>query len=123
MTAPMDEQALRFGLKVRPKPLVGIKDTVGEWQLGTLGIAKTDPSFRSGWSFSLTPTAHFAKQWSDIDDRRGWAVTFRSGGVNGDFVAGWVPPEREAEADQWIAFLNAEIAARLAEKAARPTAT
>jgi hypothetical protein len=32
-----------------------------------------------------------------------------------EYTAGWVPPEREAELDGWIAFLNAEIAKRIEE--------
>ena len=52
-------------------------------------------------------------KWFDLDGRNGWAVIFHAGGDPADYFAGWVPAERAAEADQWITFLNQEIAARL----------
>jgi hypothetical protein len=46
------------------------------------------------------------------DGQSGWAVVFHTSGDPDRYLAGWVPREREAEADKWIEFLNAEIANR-----------
>jgi hypothetical protein len=111
----LDENTLRVDLRILDTPLVGLKDTAGEWKLGTRSFSKTEPYYRIGWGFGYGKGAHLYKQWFDFEDgKRGWAIVFVSDGANGSIFVGWVPPEREAEADQWITFLNAHIAERLA---------
>ncbi len=51
------------------------------------------------------------------DDDNITRLNFINSGRRAEFIAGWVPPEDEAKADEWIAFLNAEIQARVREEA------
>jgi hypothetical protein len=66
------------------------------------------------------PEPRFYKQFFDVDGTRGFAAIFRavdpppSPTYSAEYFVGWVPPEREGELDIWIAFLNKEIANRLA---------
>ena len=119
MSERLTDQDLRTELGMHSTPLEGIKDTDHEWFLGLLSISKHYPLFRSGYGHPLRPESAFRKQWFDIDGRRGWAVTFHTSGDPSDYFAGWVPPERELDADEWIFFLNAEIRQRLSDEDAQ----
>ena len=35
-------------------PLTDIRETIGEWQIGTFGISRLRPTFRSGYGGKLT---------------------------------------------------------------------
>lgn len=102
-------------------PLLRIGETDTEWKLGTFSLDKYQPIFRIGYGGGLTSESRFRKQWFDISEKNvsGWAAIFRSFdiGRKGDgpeeFFVGWVPPEREADIDVWISFLNEEVAKRL----------
>jgi hypothetical protein len=70
------------------------------------------------------------KRWFDFPDlgKKGWAIILRVWDADSnptypgvyEKFPGWVPPEREEEADQWITFLNAEIRARIRESGREP---
>lgn len=93
------------------------------WRIGgSVGISKNYAGCKAGWHTDLLAESRFFKQWFDFPDINacGWAIIFRhlepkpGPGPHSEYFAGWVPPEREADADRWIAFLNSEIQARLA---------
>jgi hypothetical protein len=84
------------------------------WRLGVVHVSKKHPHYAAGYSHPLDPTSSFRAQPFDLDGRRGVALVFATAGDPGEYFAGWVPPEREAEAKAWVATLNAEIQQRLA---------
>lgn len=92
-----------------------INDAEMEWFLGTFSIHKRLPQYRVGYSFDLAPESRLFRRWFDLPDAeiRGWAIIFRGRTADDEILIGWVPPEREAVADRWISFLNAEIQHRL----------
>lgn len=108
----------------RPAPLEELHENDGYVGLGTLEISKHRAGYSDGFGHSLRPESRFYKRWFDLGDDgiKGWAIIFRifdpadEGAKLYEKFPGWVPPEREAEADQWIERLNAEIQARLANK-------
>lgn len=96
------------------------------WEFGRLGIVKGFPQFEeSDLPVALMPGASFRKIPFDFpeDNLRGFAavLTYKPGAADyvPEALAGWVPPEREQELDEWIAFLNRDIEAGLAAEAAR----
>ena len=116
---PYPDADIRAALYIENTPLAGIEETEHEWWLNAWSLNKKYASFRSGHSHPLRPEAHFYKQFFDVDGRQGFAAIFRavdpppSPTYSGQYFVGWVPPEREAELDGWVSFLNAEIAKRL----------
>jgi hypothetical protein len=94
-----------------------LKEDDSAFRLRTFSIAKHQPTYSNGWTFHLRPTSRFYKRWFDLPDIgvRGWAIVFRIHDPE-EIMAGWVTPEREHDADQWIAVLNAEIRDRLQGK-------
>ena len=116
----LPEAELKTALSLNGSPLVGIQETAHEWLLGTISIGKQHASWRAGYSHPLKSGSRFYKQWFDLDNDRGWAVVFRPEEPPhpdvGDYFVGWVPAGRDADADDWIQFLNAEISSRLASK-------
>jgi hypothetical protein len=126
-----DDNELRETIQLlRETPLSGLSESEHEWHLETFSISKVRPSYRIGWSFALQPESRLYKRWFDLSDlgKNGWAIIFRvwDASSNPNYPGvyekfpGWVPPEREKEADQWITFLNAEIRARLLESGQIP---
>lgn len=113
----------------RRDPLEGLHENGSEWGLGTFGILKHGAGYSDGWGHSLRPESRFYKRWFEFPDldKRGWAIIFRIFDPVGEpahqyeSFPGWVPADRAAEADEWIAFLNARIAERLSASAAQPT--
>lgn len=111
-------------------PIEGFKEYPDEWFLGFVGISKTRPEHRHGFGGHLFPESRFYKRWFDLPDlgRKGWLIIFRIWDRHSnpqhpglyETFPGWVPPEREQEADHWIAFLNQEIRARLRESGQTP---
>ena len=122
-------EEIRVFLGIFSDPLQRIDETNTEWWLGAFSLDKYRPTFRVGFGGGLTSTSRFRKQWFAFSDKgvSGWAVIFRSfdHGLNGDgpeeFFIGWVPPEREADADLWLTFLNNEVAERLRSEPSRGT--
>lgn len=112
MSDRMTDDELRIDLGLNASPLTGVTDTDQEWWIGPLSLSKHYPGFRVGWGHPLPLGAKFVKQWFDLDGHRGCAVLFVSMGTPPLYFTGWVPPEREGDADKWIAFLNDEIAKR-----------
>lgn len=124
MTIAVTDDVIRMFVtspKCREPVVLGEND--GAWYLGTLSISKHRPGYSDGWGHDLRPDSRFYKRWFDFPDlgKRGWAIIFRVFEPTGDvaqkyeYFPGWV--EREAEADEWIAFLNDQIQARLREAA------
>lgn len=120
------DERLRLGLWMLSTPIDGISDDEESWSLDHLfQISKRKPEFRTGYVSDLAPESRLYKRWFDFPDLgiKGWAIIFRrwDPGSNPRYPSGaesfrgWVPPEREKEADHWIAFLNLEIRARLRE--------
>jgi hypothetical protein len=107
----------------RRHAIAQLKENDDAWMLGTFGIKKHSAGYTDGWGHSLRPESRFYKRWFEFPEigARGWAIIFRIFDPVGESedrcesFPGWVPPDREAEADRWIEFLNAEIAARLRE--------
>src|SRR5689334_3717585 len=101
-------------------PLNDLEETSDAWHLFTFSILKHQPSFNNGWTWALRPESRFYKRWFDFPEMgmRGWAIIFRIFDPVGEpdqvyeHFPGWVPQERESDADRWIDFLNAEIRAR-----------
>lgn len=126
-----DDKKLRASLSiVRATPIGGFDEDADKWWLDAFGIAKHEPRYDIGYSFALWPESRMYKRWFDFPDlgKKGWAIILRvwdagsndrNPGVYEKFP-GWAPPEREKEADHWIAFLNQEIRARLRESGQTP---
>jgi len=104
--------------------LAGIKETESKWMLGPMSVSKRKAQGGTSWESAFDSTTAFRKDWFEFPDidKRGWAIIFRNythrdrlGELPIEYVAGWVPPDRAARADEWIAFMNGEIQKRLAE--------
>ncbi len=126
-----DDDQLRKTLQVlRDSPLTGFSEDPEVWHLETFGIFKRQCAFNIGWTFGLWPESRLYKRWFDFPDlgKKGWAIIFRVWDADSnpkypgvyEKFPGWVPPEREEEADQWITFLNAEIQDRIRESGREP---
>jgi len=106
------------------RPLLGIQENEDHrWFDGNPRFEKRSPTYGVGWWFHMDERARFLKRWFDFPDlgKRGWAIIFQDfppPGPDCEWFLGWVPPEREAEADGWIAFMNAETQRLLREDAA-----
>jgi len=127
MSEPMTEMRIRTWV-ILDQPLERIEEAETVWRLGHCQVSKLTDSGGSGWTPRFGEEACFRREWFDFPDlgRRGWAIILlvtmsREGEdrVPVEQIAGWVPPEREAQADQWIAFLNLQIVKRLAERKGR----
>ncbi|MBP6842766.1 MAG: hypothetical protein KA201_03455 [Kofleriaceae bacterium] len=126
-----DDKKLRASISiVRAAPIGGFSEDAQKWILDGFGVFKSEPSYDIGYSFALWPESRMYKRWFDFPDlgKKGWAIILRvwdagsnerNPGVYEKFP-GWVPPEREQEADLWIAFFNQEIRARLREAGQTP---
>lgn len=112
MSQTLTESEMRTSLELSPTPLARITEDEQEWQIGPLSLSKHHAHFRAGFGHALPKGAEFSKQQFNVGGHSGWAIVFRSMGTPPLYFAGWVPPERETEADQWIGFLNDEIARR-----------
>ncbi|MGE0401922.1 MAG: hypothetical protein AB7T06_34785 [Kofleriaceae bacterium] len=101
-------------------PLDSLRETVGEWQLGTFGLSRRSPTFRKGYSGKLTDASRFRKQvfGPTAHGRSGVALIFRHFDSSpqqdhpSEYLVGWVPREREAQLDQWMDFMSAELLKR-----------
>lgn len=124
------DEKLRLALWMISSPIDGLSEDEDGWHLALLEIHKRKPEYRTGYVCNLRPEARLYRRWFDFPDleKRGWAIIFRGWDRDSDpqhpgayeTYRGWVPPEREKEADHWIAFLNQEIRARLRESGQTP---
>lgn len=122
----LDDEAVRArAVSDRGHPLTELRESETQWHLFTFSILKRDAAWNNGFSFGLLPGAHLYKRWFDAPDQgiNGWAIIFRIAepgqfpeGELHERMAGWVPPEREADADRWIAFLNERIREHLTSR-------
>jgi hypothetical protein len=109
--------------------LEGLTEDEHTWGYGgPVRIRKTRPYFDIGRQiFPLHPGTHFYKRAFTTPDPkdasrevRGVSLWFekypRDPPVMGESITlcGWVPMDREAQLDEWIAFLNGKITERLA---------
>jgi hypothetical protein len=94
----------------RSEPLTELAFSDGWWRFRTFSVATFRPVYSNGWTFSLKPESRFYKRWFDFPELglRGWAIIFDPGWTD-ELFPGWVPPEREHDADRWIEFLNALV--------------
>ena len=119
------EDKLRFLLKLGGQRLYSIDDEVDRVELKTLSVSKLRPEFMTEdrW-LPLRRESRVYKRWFAFSDAspvppQGWAIIFRMFDPVGTPTApfehfiGWVPPEDEAEADQWVQRMNATIQERL----------
>lgn len=127
-----DDKQLRTSIAiVHASPIDGFDEDEQKWWLNSFSIFKREPSYGAGYTFTLWPESRMYKRWFDFPDvgKKGWAIILRVWDVGSndrhpgllyEKFPGWVPPEREKEADHWIAFLNQEIRARLIESGQTP---
>lgn len=122
MTAVTDDVMKSLMRTLMTRPTAGIRDTGDSWGLDVgPRINKRRATFTDGFGYDLHPKSHFYKRWFDFPEtnKRGWAVIFQVAPPGekwarmSEYFAAWVPPEREADADRWIEFLNGEIRKRL----------
>ena len=111
-------------------PIGGLVDRGDTWFVGFAGVYKDRPEYKHGFGGTLFPESRFYKRWFDYADlgKKGWLIIFRIWDRDSnpkhpglyEVLPGWVPPEREREADHWITFMNQEIRARLRESGQTP---
>jgi hypothetical protein len=107
-------------------PIDDLEENATGWSLGIISLSKAHPVFSYGFSGSLNHDSRFRKQsFTFASGAAAVALIFRRSdhaGKDGnaeEWFCGWVPPEREPEADRWIKFLNNELRWRLVEKRER----
>jgi hypothetical protein len=121
MSAEYTDEQLRM-VAFESSPLVDIAESEAMFTLGSVSISRIDARFSVGFRSALHHDSRFRKQrFVFSSGRRACAVIFRrwergEQGEPDEFLCGWVPEDREAEADQWIKFLNTELRWRLVEK-------
>jgi hypothetical protein len=123
MNGEYTDREVKVALETHRSPLSGIEELGSEWRLGSLTVDKKRAAWRMGWGGNLTAASRLHKLAFHFPEtnQTGHAVIFRSfdkgdSGLPEEFFVGWVPAERESDADGWITFLNREIKDRLAGK-------
>jgi len=115
----LTDEELRMELDFNRNPLEQIKESPAEWQLGTWSLAKGHRTWRVGYGHELVPGAVVRTLPFDLDGKRGVGLLFESHIVEPRWIfIGWVPSNRASDAEDWVKFLNSEIANRLADKPA-----
>lgn len=127
MIKAMTDEVLRTLLGgSRSQPLGELEESSdGWWHLFTFAISKSRAVYSDGWTHPLRPESRLYKRWFEFPDigMRGWAIIFRIFDPTGEpeqmyeTFPGWVPPDREKDADRWIEFLNAQIRDRISTSA------
>lgn len=124
-----DEKNLREAVRIAPV-LNGIEETEVDgfgpsWSFGRICLAKDYPAYEIHDHLTdLMPESAFRKIPFEFpaENLRGILVTLpykRTGDATYEVMAGQVPIEQEYQLDEWLTFLNAEIRAAHAAKAAR----
>jgi len=120
----MTLERIHWWVEHEPTPISGLREDDDYRYFGRgPGFHKRWPHYRLGWSCHLADGACFLKRPFDFPDlgKRGWAMIFQNfqpPGEDCEILLGWVPPEREREVDDWIAFMNAETQRLLRDDAA-----
>lgn len=130
MTDAITDKAIRTLMRtVAADPIACLHETGDAWGFGqSLRIDKRWPQFTDGFNRNLRPESHFYKRRFDVADAgvQRCAIIFRvfvpvdPPAQRSEYFAGWVPLDRETDADQWITFLNAEIRDRLVTAGIQP---
>lgn len=111
------------------EPLIALRETIGEWQLGGFSISRREPTFRVGYGGHLSESSRFKKQnfGPTKHARSGVALIFRQFDRSphqdspAEYFVGWVPADREQELDGWLTFMNNEVRKRRAGEASDQT--
>jgi hypothetical protein len=118
MITEFDDDTLRMFLQgTRSEPLQSLREIDDRWLLGTFSIFKRRLSWNDGWTHSLRSESRLYKRRFEFADlaKSGWAIIFRIYDPEDEHARrfetfpGWVPLDREADADRWIEFLNRHI--------------
>lgn len=123
VTPPLTDEQLRAELYFHMKPLEGITENAHEWLVGTWTLSKSHTTWRAGYAHPLLPGATLSTFDFDVDGMRGVGLLFESAGEPPWTMIGWVPPSQADDAAEWAAFLNGEIAKRLANEPAGTNTT
>lgn len=116
MSGPVTERDVRYTVAHKPA-LAALVETEAQWKLGPLWIEKPRFRIRIGWGCEPSAETRFRTAPFDLPDlgQRGVVVIFRSCDrdlseeLPIEWVLGWVPGERVAEAEAWVATLNREL--------------
>lgn len=128
MTDAITDKSLKTLLQIMD-PIDRLHETGDAWGFGqSLRIDRRWAKYSDGFNWDLRPESHFYKRRFDFPDMgtKGCAIIFQAfppidpPAQRSEYFAGWVPLDREADADQWIAFLNAEIRDRLVTAGIEP---
>lgn len=93
----------------------GLEELDFEWRLGMFSVYKDKPIVRMRYAFDLSDTACLRKVRSASSEPPLAAVILHlfdhasDPALSPEYLVGWVPLEREAELDQWLAFLNQHL--------------
>lgn len=125
MTGEYTEDKIRI-LANEKRPLVDIEERERDFVLGGIKLSKQFPSFGYGFNSPLSHDSRFRTQPFTFASGtpaiavifRGWDVGQTTGKPE-EWLCGWVPEARQAEATRWIKFLNQELRWRLVEKRER----
>lgn len=111
------------------RPMEFIRETAATYAFDSgLSISRKFAHFSDGFGSALRAESHFYKRAFDFPDLgvKGYALVFRvyrpmgQPGQVAEYLAGWVPLDRETDVDGWVAFLNAEIRDRLVTAGIQP---
>lgn len=110
-------------------PMEFIRETAATYAFDSgLSISRKFAHFSDGFGSALRAESHFYKRAFDFPDLalKGYALVFQvyppkgKPGQVAEYLAGWVPVDRETDVDGWVAFLNAEIRDRLLTAGIQP---
>lgn len=96
-------------IEMYDEPIAALSSDENWWRLGIVDVSKKYPTYRVGFGTTMTSQTHFFLQPFRFDSLEGVAVVLATGGKMPFQFAGWVPPNREAEARGWVATLNRSI--------------
>lgn len=116
MTIEPTRAELEVEMARHDRPLThALKESIHEWACGEWSLSKFSTTWRIGWAHKLRAQA----KWATF--RFAWfgttliGLVFDSGGDEPAwYMPGWVREDNAAVAEGWVAFLNREIASRLA---------
>jgi len=111
-----DPAYLRERLQTEPLDSLHLVNEDGEqWCLGAMSLSKESATYDvAGVRTPYGPGAHFRSLefHYPAENLHGTALIFQETTASSrkvEYLAGWVPLERRATADEWVAFLNAEM--------------
>ena len=102
---------------IRDLEIQGVQDIEGSWTIGVINVMKDLPKILYRHFFDIEPESKFYKLPFDYPDLglKGFAVILhhRDQQPYEEYFAGWAPPEREADMDEWLSTMNDHIAGHL----------